>query len=343
MSVLLAVDVGGSGMRSVVCRDGVRGPVTAVAGARIATGGMDVDALLDATAEVLPADADVLVFAARGIVTLTDPVEVRERLAALGAGRTVLCSDAIASLVGAIGDVRPGAVVAAGTGAVGLGCDFAGGLRRVDGWGHVLGDRGSAAWMGLETLKMLLAELDRPGSDRPGSDGPGSDGPGSDGPGSDGPGSDGPGSDGAGPGGPAVSEELWAAAHEVFGPELVWPRQVMTRADAPALLASLAPALTALSVAGDPVAGDICRRAGAHLAGSLSAAAAGLPAGAVLSWTGGLLEADPIRESFLRAAADGGLTVQPPAGTSLDGALLLARAVADGREPTAHPPYLITG
>lgn len=315
MSVLLAVDVGGSGMRSVESRDGVRGAVIAVDGARISAGGLDIDTLLAATADVLAPDTDVLVFAARGIVTLADPDEVAERLAALGAGRTLLCSDAIAALVGAIGAVRPGAVVAAGTGAVALGCDFAGRLRRVDGWGHVLGDRGSAAWMGLEALRVLLADLD-------GAAGAGS---------------------GSGAGVGPVSDDLWAAAHQRFGPELAWPRQVMTRTDAPALLASFAPALSSLAAAGDPVAADICGRAGAHLAASLAAAAADLPTGAALSWAGGLLEAVPVREAFLRAAHDAELDVRPPVGTALDGALVLARAVADGRTPAAHPPYLITG
>lgn len=310
MSVLLAVDVGGSGMRSVECRGGVRGAVTTVDGARISAAGLDIDALLTATAGLLAPDTDVLAFAARGIITLADPHEVRERLAVLGAGRTLLCSDAIAALVGAVGEVRPGAVVAAGTGAVALGCDFAGGLRRVDGWGHVLGDRGSAAWMGLEALRRLLADLDRAGRAA---------------------------------GEVGVSEDLWAAAHRIFGPELRWPRQVMTRADAPALLASFAPALSSLAGTGDPIAADLCRRAGRELAGSLAAAAADLPSDAALSWTGGLLQAAPVRDSFLCAAAESGMDVRPPVGTSLDGALTLARAVADGREPAAHPPYLITG
>ncbi len=65
-------------------------------------------------------------------------------------------SDAVASLVGALGGLRPGAVVAAGTGAVAFGSDFADTWTKVDGWGHVLGDRGSAAWVGLEGLRAAL-------------------------------------------------------------------------------------------------------------------------------------------------------------------------------------------
>lgn len=308
MSVLVAVDVGGSGLRSVVFRNGVIEAVRLADGARIDGAGLDVAALTAATRALLPTDTavDVLAFGARGIIMLADPAEVWQQLSALGARQTVVCSDAVTSLIGAIGDVRPGAVVAAGTGAVTFGCDFTDHYRRVDGWGHVLGDRGSGAWIGLEALRALLFARDRPADSE------------------------------------QVSAELWTAASELFGPVEAWPRLAMTRTDAPALLASFAPSVTTLATV-DPVAARICREAGEQLAGSLLAAAAGLPAAAPLAWTGGLFDAAPVRTAFETALTVAGRSATSPVGSSLDGALLLARAVSAGRTPPAHPPYLLTG
>jgi hypothetical protein len=116
----MAVDVGGSGMRTVLSRDGINGEVRTDAGARIAAGRLDVGVLAAVVGSLLPADipVDVLVFAARGIVALADPADVLLRLGSLGARRTVVCSGAVTSLIGAVGGVWPGAVIAAGTGAV---------------------------------------------------------------------------------------------------------------------------------------------------------------------------------------------------------------------------------
>jgi len=307
VSIVMAVDVGGSGMRTVLSRDGINGEVRTDAGARIAAGRLDVGVLAAVVGSLLPADipVDVLVFAARGIVTLADPADVVLRLGSLGARRTVVCSDAVTSLIGAVGGVRPGAVIAAGTGAVAFGCDFAGVYRRVDGWGHVLGDRGSAAWIGLEALRELMFRHDK----APGRGG---------------------------------TSTLWTAAVQQFGPMLAWPGQVMTRADAPELLAGFAPSVTA-SAHSDPLAGRICAQAGSLLAGSLLAAADGLPAAATLARAGGLFGADAVRTAFDAALAAAGREAAAPAGTSLDGALLLATEVATGKAPVAHPPYLLVG
>lgn len=308
MSVLVAMDVGGSGLRSMLSLDGVTEPARLADGARIDGAGLDVAALAAATRALLPTDitVDVLVFGARGIIMLADPADVWRQLASLGARQTVVCSDAVTSLIGAIGEVRPGAVVAAGTGAVTFGCDFVDHYRRVDGWGHVLGDRGSGAWIGLKALRALLFARDRPADSE------------------------------------LISADLWSAASELLGPLEAWPRLAMTRTDAPALLASLAPTVTALATV-DPLAARICREAGEQLAGSLLAAAAGLSDDAPLAWTGGLFDAAPVRAAFEAALAAAGRSAARPVGSSLDGALLLARAVSAGRTPSAHPPYLLTG
>lgn len=314
MSTVVGVDVGGSGLRCVVLRDGVRGEVSSAPGIRIGSGGVSLPALVETVREVLPAGEriDALTFAARSFTTLADPAEVLAAVVGLGATRSVLCADAISSLVGALGGVRPGAVIAAGTGAIAFGTDFAGVHRRVDGWGHVLGDRGSAAWLGAESLRRLLVDVDLglptttagEGFQRPGA--------------------------------------LLVAAQEHFGPAMSWPRQVMTRDDAPALLGAFAPRVTSL-VQVDPQAAALCAEAGGLLAATLLAAAAPLPADAVLSWTGGLLSSPAVHRPFEAAVVAAGRQLTPPVGGSLDGALLLANAVAAGELLQPFAPYLMLG
>jgi N-acetylglucosamine kinase-like BadF-type ATPase len=76
----------------------------------------------------------------------------------LGLRRVAIASDGLTSLLGALGD-RPGAVVAAGTGAV---CVARNGVRmvKVDGWGSLLGDAGSGFAIGRAGLDAALRELD---------------------------------------------------------------------------------------------------------------------------------------------------------------------------------------
>jgi len=52
---------------------------------------------------------------------------------------------------------RPGLVIIAGTGSIVLARDAAGQLARGGGWGHLLGDAGSAFWIALESLKAAIA------------------------------------------------------------------------------------------------------------------------------------------------------------------------------------------
>ena len=62
----------------------------------------------------------------RGLIGLSDPdcrAAVRS-VRRLGARRTVVASDAVTGLVGALGRVGPGAVVAAGSGVVAFATDL---------------------------------------------------------------------------------------------------------------------------------------------------------------------------------------------------------------------------
>lgn len=243
---VVAVDVGGSGLRLTTYAAGP-GPVLTAPGARVGAGGIDVAALVadarslleTAGAASAPQDEapDVVVWSMRGLLFLADRSAVLAAVVAgLRARRTVVVSDAVANLVGAAGRIGPGAVVAAGTGAVAFGTDFDGQWRRVDGWGHVLGDAGSAAALGMAGLRSALRAHD-----------------------------------GLADG----SAALLRTATELLGPAETWPRLVMTAPDAPERLASVAPLVTAAAET-DPVARALCARAGTDLATSLLRAAAGL-------------------------------------------------------------------
>lgn len=303
MAVVVGVDVGGSGLRCRSVVDGVSGPSLSGAGLHIGPAGIDVASLVESLVPLVPVGPDLLVWSMRGLLALADPVAlaalIRERVRA----REVwLCGDALAAMVGAVGSVRPGAVVAAGTGAIAFATDFDLIWRKVDGWGHILGDRGSSAWVGIQALEAAVLTLDEVET-----------------------------------GGNA----LLAALTDHLGHPDSWPRTAMTRPDAVALLAGLAPVVTSLA-ATDPVAGRICARAGRELARSLATAARGIE-GVCVSRTGGLFGAPAVREAFEAEAAARGLQVQPPAGNGLDGAILLAEHLAAGHELAGHTAYLRRG
>ncbi|GAB2752250.1 BadF/BadG/BcrA/BcrD ATPase family protein [Terrabacter koreensis] len=288
---VVAVDVGGSGLR-LTTYAAERGPVRTAAGARVGAGGIDLPSLVadaralleaegKATGARQPETPEVVVWSMRGLLFLADRVEVLRTVAAgLGARRTVVVSDAVANLVGATGRIGPGAVVAAGTGAVAFGTDFTGQWRRVDGWGHVLGDAGSAAVLGMEGLRAALRAHD---------------------------------------GLPDGSTALLDAATALLGQPETWPRQVMTTPDAPERLAAVAPIVTAAAV-DDPVARDLCARTGSALAQALLRAAEGLAqpvltaTGGLLSATSvasaldeALTRAGATRSPALGGALDGAL------------------------------------
>jgi len=309
---VVGVDVGGSGLRVQFSYAGQPGPVLTAPGVRIGSEGVDVAALaVDAAGLLGEAGVDeveAVCWSQRGLLFLSEPREVvRIVSTTLRAERTAVVSDAVASLVGALGGVRPGAVVAAGTGAVAFGSDFGSEdtsvWRLVDGWGHVLGDRGSAAWVGLEGLRAGLRFHD---------------------------------------GLPRGSERLLVEGESAFGATSHWPRRLMTRTDAPAVLASFAPHVAEAAVADDPVAAAICRTAGESLAESLLSAAAGIESPALVA-TGGLLAAAPVREALESEVTAAGFALAPAVGGALDGAVHLATILGETGTIPRHPAYVHLG
>jgi N-acetylglucosamine kinase-like BadF-type ATPase len=71
-------------------------------------------------------------------------------------------NDSIPALAGAFGELR-GILLIAGTGSIAVGADGGGRIIRSGGWGHILGDEGSAYWVGLRALNSAVRFHDRRG------------------------------------------------------------------------------------------------------------------------------------------------------------------------------------
>ncbi|KUN17103.1 ATPase [Streptomyces antibioticus] len=239
---ILAVDSGGSGLR-VALGTAARGAL-GVRESRVPvrTGARGIDAahlmeqlvpmVRELAAETGVARPGTAVVGAAGLTTLGDalradlPGALRREF---GVGPVALVADAVTAYVGALGP-RPGAVVAGGTGLIAVGTDLTG-WRRADGWGHLLGDCGSGAWIGRAGLEAALRAYD---------------------------------------GRPGGSAGLLARAEGEFGPLAGLPGLLYPRPDRPAVLASFAPHVAACAD-GDPVATGILHTAARHIAESAAA------------------------------------------------------------------------
>jgi N-acetylglucosamine kinase-like BadF-type ATPase len=212
-------------------------------------------------------------------------------------GKLLLCSDMVSSYVGALG-LAPGAVLAAGTGAVALGTDLRGTWSRVDGWGYLTGDLGGGSWIGRSALTAALRFADK----RPNGSGP-----------------------------------LLTALRDQFGEPAELIAQLNERPDRAGVMASFVPGVKAAALDGDPVAGEIFRQAGQHLAETaLAALLPGSPR--VVALTGNLFQAgklllDPLTQGLA------GTDLRRAKGSGVDGALLLASAP---KLPPATPCELFT-
>ena len=156
----VGVDLGGTWIRVVVLHEGrTRRHI------RRATALRQLGKLLR---NVVGRDAITsLVVAARGVWTPRERGAVRRQLRSL-AQRVEVISDVEAALLGAL-DGRPGLLVLAGTGSIVLGRDGEGRVARAGGLGPLIGDEGSAFWLGREWLRLTptVAAIARKLSRRP--------------------------------------------------------------------------------------------------------------------------------------------------------------------------------
>jgi N-acetylglucosamine kinase-like BadF-type ATPase len=95
-----------------------------------------------------------------GVYRPGDRETVEAMVARIGDFPTVLVTnDAEAALVGGVGR-RHGVVLIAGTGALAYGMNARGDTRRADGWGYIIGDEGSAYWIGASALRAIARASD---------------------------------------------------------------------------------------------------------------------------------------------------------------------------------------
>jgi N-acetylglucosamine kinase-like BadF-type ATPase len=145
---LAVVDLGGTWVR-VRVRGGAarafRGPTPGVTG---------LPALLDRLWRrwrLSRRDLAVLGVASRGIWTRGERAALERRLRRF-APRVVVISDVEAAYLGALG-TAPGVLLLAGTGSIALARDRRGRFARAGGLGPLLGDDGSAFWIGRQWLR----------------------------------------------------------------------------------------------------------------------------------------------------------------------------------------------
>ncbi|GAB7050857.1 BadF/BadG/BcrA/BcrD ATPase family protein [Catenuloplanes indicus] len=292
MTLVVGVDVGGSGVRARAELDGhVRSERTISGPVRISGPG-----LAPVVAELVrsltsPAVPDAVAIGCAGVATfgaaLRDPL-----VAAVPGARVAVCSDLLTAYLGGLGIPAAtllggggsGAVLAAGTGAVAFGGGPGTGWRRADGWGHLLGDDGGGAWIGRAGLRAALRACD------------------------------------GRPGGSAALRDLMRSRLGDPGTVVAGLTGRTARAGA---LAAFAPSVIE-AAAGDPVAAAILAEAAGHLADTARAVAASPDVAVVgnLVRPGGPLAA--LLEHALRTR---GLRPVPAAGTPLDGAVTLAGAL----------------
>jgi N-acetylglucosamine kinase-like BadF-type ATPase len=303
---VVGVDVGASGVRVAVhthgraSRASIAEPMPRenghVDGARLAS--LIRRGVVEASGDS-PGAVDTIAVGMAGFPELVDSPErfADELRAGLGVRRAVLANDALTTHIGALAGAT-GTVIAAGTGAIALGTDHASTWIRADGWGLLLGDRGSGAWIGQQGLAAALRAAE---------------------------------------GRADGSRLLLDVVLERFGSVAGLVGEVHAAESPSSVLGGFAPAVADAARAGDAPALSIWTEAAHHLAATTAAAT--IPGGAI-SWGGGLFEAgdlllEPFRRALERLCPESSVT--PPRGTSLDGAVELAR-----RGPGAdHPPLLL--
>ena len=202
-----------------------------------------------------------------------------------------VAGDHVTSYAGALG-LKPGLVLAAGTGVIALAVNGAGKLRRAAGWGYLLGDEGGGFWIGRRGIEAALRAID-----------------------------------GRGP-----HTSLIGALRSSFGRTEELHRTVYLRPDMVAIIAGFSRSVAEEAGAGDVVAAQIWSDASQELAITCVAAARsafGESEPFRLACIGGLLAAGPLLTQPLQHALARELphaSMVVPLGTSLDGAVRLAAA-----------------
>jgi N-acetylglucosamine kinase len=166
---VLGIDAGGS--KTVCLLADQNGSIIAESrggGANLQSSGeLDLEKVLHQVMEQALGDRDIrpaaICLGIAGVDRPRDADAVRGIMRRIGyKSRVLVVNDALIALVAGVGDDH-GLVVIAGTGSIVYGRDAAGRTARSGGWGYLLGDEGSAFWMGRAALTAVVRQFDRRG------------------------------------------------------------------------------------------------------------------------------------------------------------------------------------
>jgi glucosamine kinase len=167
--VVVGVDGGGSSTRVIVADDRAQVLHKVTGNGSAVTPGAEAD-----SAEVIAAlvrnaviDAEMghllpraLVVGVAGVGREAQKIALQQELERLEIAHAVIViSDAEAAMEDAFGE-GPGILLIAGTGSIAWGRSPAGTMQRCGGWGPIIGDEGSGAWLGRKALQVIAAAHD---------------------------------------------------------------------------------------------------------------------------------------------------------------------------------------
>jgi glucosamine kinase len=207
----------------------------------------------------------------------------------------------------AAGSTNPdGLLLLAGTGAAAAAFVGRRMVRRCDGYGWVLGDEGSAVWLGLRGVRAALAAWDGRGEET------------------------------------RLRADLAAYFAVEPGADLAQTAISRVHADAPARLGEFAPLVTRAASAGDPVAVALVDEAAQRLvAGVRAVTTTASPVEPVdLVFAGAMLIEGPVRAAVLVRLDDGLRVRDPGPGAAGAAALALAELGGGALDPALHAAVL---
>jgi len=251
---LAGIDAGGSATRVIVLAQGQLRALPAAPGMNALLTPDVSDRLLEL---ITAASCDAAGVGLPGVRTAGTGPELSRTLTERAGLPVRVTDDGVTSVLGAFGG-EPGIVVHAGTGSAARGWD---GTRwaQAGGRGYLLGDEGSAYWLGRAALNAALRAEDGNG------------------------------------GSPALRD----AVTEASGGSLpALTRKIYDHPAERSFVTDLAPVLTSLAASGDPVALSLCQEAASELAALASALRSRLGSPLPVCGTGGVLSEPVIWDRF---------------------------------------------
>lgn len=167
--VVVGVDGGGSSTRVYVADERAQVLFKAMGDGSAVTPGAEADAadIIGALVKNAVIDGEMghllpraLVVGVAGVGREQQKIALQQELERQEIAETVVVvTDAEAAMEDAFGE-GPGILLIAGTGSIAWGRSPAGAMQRCGGWGPVIGDEGSGAWLGRKALQVIAAAHD---------------------------------------------------------------------------------------------------------------------------------------------------------------------------------------